>query len=86
MKLAVLGLIVERRGYGYDLIRRFNERFGRSWDLNPSTVYASLDDARKGADGHRHTTKRRRRRTPRKEPTAPRRIIYKRPLRREKSS
>jgi DNA-binding PadR family transcriptional regulator len=43
MKDAVLGLIVERRGYGYDLIRRFNERFGEAWDLNQSTVYAALD-------------------------------------------
>ena len=43
MKNAVLGLVVERRGYGYDLIRRFNERFGAAWDLNQSTVYASLD-------------------------------------------
>jgi len=43
MKDAVLGLIVERRGYGYDLIRRFNERFGDAWDLNPSTVYAALE-------------------------------------------
>jgi DNA-binding PadR family transcriptional regulator len=40
---AVLGLVVERRGYGYDLIRRFNERFGEVWDLNPSSIYTSLD-------------------------------------------
>lgn len=44
MKHAVLGLIVERRGYGYDLIRRFNERLGAAWNLNPSTVYAAIDD------------------------------------------
>lgn len=44
MKHAVLGLLVERRGYGYDLIRRFNDRFGAAWDLNQSTVYAALDD------------------------------------------
>jgi DNA-binding PadR family transcriptional regulator len=43
MKDAVLGLLVERRGYGYDLIRRFNERFGDAWDLNQSTIYAALD-------------------------------------------
>lgn len=43
MKDAVLGLVVERRGYGYELIRRFNERFGAAWDLNQSTVYAALD-------------------------------------------
>jgi len=43
MKEAVLGLVVERRGYGYDLIRRFNDRFGEAWRLNPSTVYTNLD-------------------------------------------
>jgi DNA-binding PadR family transcriptional regulator len=43
MKEAVLGLVVERRGYGYDLIRRFNGRFGEAWCLNPSTVYTALD-------------------------------------------
>jgi len=44
MKQAVLGLIVERPGYGYDLIRRFNERLGAAWNLNSSTVYAAIDD------------------------------------------
>jgi DNA-binding PadR family transcriptional regulator len=44
MKQAVLGLIVERPGYGYDLIRRFNERLGAAWHLNSSTVYAAIDD------------------------------------------
>lgn len=44
MKEAVLGLIVERRGYGYDLVRRFNDRFGAAWNLNQSTIYVALDD------------------------------------------
>jgi DNA-binding PadR family transcriptional regulator len=44
MKHAVLGLIIERRGYGYDLINRFTERFGAAWNLNNSTVYAAIDD------------------------------------------
>lgn len=44
MKHAVLGLIIERRGYGYDLINRFNDRFGAAWNLNHSTVYAAIDD------------------------------------------
>jgi len=44
MKQAVLGLIVERPGYGYDLIRRLNERLGATWDLNASTVYAAIDN------------------------------------------
>lgn len=43
MKNAVLGLLVERSGYGYDLIHRFNDRFGAAWNLNQSTVYASID-------------------------------------------
>lgn len=43
MKDAVLGLVVERRGYGYDLYQRFNDRFGVAWRLNPSTVYDALD-------------------------------------------
>ncbi len=43
MKNAVLGLIVERRSYGYELIRRFDDRFGAAWNLNQSTVYASID-------------------------------------------
>lgn len=47
MKDAVLGLVAERRGYGYDLINRFNERFGEAWQLNPSTIYASLDSLAK---------------------------------------
>jgi DNA-binding PadR family transcriptional regulator len=44
MKQAVLGLIVERPGYGYELIRRFNDRLGPAWHLNPSTVYNAIDD------------------------------------------
>lgn len=50
MKNAVLGLVVERRGYGYDLVRRFNERFGAAWRLNQSTVYTALD--RLAAEGY----------------------------------
>ncbi|HMJ01375.1 MAG TPA: PadR family transcriptional regulator [Conexibacter sp.] len=42
VKIAVLGLIVERRGYGYDLLRRFDDRFG-PWKVNQSTVYAAID-------------------------------------------
>lgn len=42
VKLAVLGLIVERRGYGYDLLRRFEDRFG-VWNVNQSTVYDAID-------------------------------------------
>jgi DNA-binding PadR family transcriptional regulator len=40
---AVLGLVVERRGYGYELFNRFNERFGEAWQLNQATIYEALD-------------------------------------------
>lgn len=50
MKDAVLGLIIERPGYGYELIQRFNERFGTAWNLNQSTIYAALDKLED--DGH----------------------------------
>jgi DNA-binding PadR family transcriptional regulator len=43
VKYAVLGLLLERRGYGYDLMQRLEERLGPAWQLNPSTVYAALD-------------------------------------------
>lgn len=43
IKHAVLGLLLERRGYGYDLIQRLEQRLGPAWQLNPSTVYAALD-------------------------------------------
>lgn len=43
IKHAVLGLLVERPGYGYDLIQRLNERVGPAWQLNPSVVYTALD-------------------------------------------
>lgn len=43
VKYAVLGLLLERRGYGYDLINRLEGRLGPAWQLNPSTVYAALD-------------------------------------------
>jgi DNA-binding PadR family transcriptional regulator len=43
MKEAVLGLVLERPGYGYELINRFNERFGETWRLNPGTVYEAID-------------------------------------------
>lgn len=42
-KHAVLALIAERRGYGYELAQRFEERVGPGWQLNPSAVYPALD-------------------------------------------
>jgi len=43
LKHAVLALILERRGYGYELVQRFDERIGPGWQLNPSAVYPALD-------------------------------------------
>lgn len=43
LKHAVLALIAERRGYGYELVQRFEERVGPGWRLNPSAIYPALD-------------------------------------------
>lgn len=48
LKHAVLALIVERRGYGYELVQRFEERVGPGWQLNPSAVYPALDQLERG--------------------------------------
>lgn len=41
-KHAVLGLVIERPGYGYDLAQRLRERFGSS-GFAPTGVYSALD-------------------------------------------
>ena len=41
-KHAVLGLVIERPGYGYQLAQRLEERFGAS-GFAPSGVYSALD-------------------------------------------
>jgi DNA-binding PadR family transcriptional regulator len=41
-KHAVLGLVIERPGYGYQLAQRLDERFGSS-GFAPSGVYSALD-------------------------------------------
>jgi len=41
-KHAVLGLVIERPGYGYQLAQRLQERCG-SWRWEPSGVYSALD-------------------------------------------
>jgi DNA-binding PadR family transcriptional regulator len=47
-KYAILGLVIERPGYGYQLAQRLEERFGSSV-FAPSGVYSSLDQlGRKG--------------------------------------
>jgi DNA-binding PadR family transcriptional regulator len=43
VKSAVLGLLSERRGYGYELAQRLTERLGPAWQLKPSGVYWALD-------------------------------------------
>jgi DNA-binding PadR family transcriptional regulator len=47
-KNAVLGLVIERPGYGYDLARRLEERFGSS-GFAPTGVYSALDQLRSEA-------------------------------------
>ena len=42
-KHAVLGLVIERPGYGYELAQRVGERFG-AWGWEPTGVYAPLRD------------------------------------------
>jgi DNA-binding PadR family transcriptional regulator len=41
-KHAVLGLVIEQPGYGYQLVQRLEERFGSS-AFAPSGVYSALD-------------------------------------------
>jgi DNA-binding PadR family transcriptional regulator len=41
-KYAILGLVIERPGYGYQLAQRLEERFGAS-AFAPSGVYSALD-------------------------------------------
>ncbi|HET6449399.1 MAG TPA: PadR family transcriptional regulator [Conexibacter sp.] len=43
LKHAMLALVLERRGYGYELVQRFEQRLGPGWCLNPSAVYPALD-------------------------------------------
>ena len=43
LRYGVLGLLIERRGYGYELVQRLSARLGTAWQLNPSAVYTALD-------------------------------------------
>lgn len=43
MKYAVLGLLVERRGYAYDLARRFEETVGPAFNVHYGAIYQALD-------------------------------------------
>ena len=48
LKHAVLALVAERRGYGYDVAQRFEERVGPGWRLNASAIYPALDQLERG--------------------------------------
>src|SRR6185436_15301521 len=43
VKYAVLGLLAQRRGYGYDLVQRFEEQVGPAWQLNAGAIYVAHD-------------------------------------------
>jgi DNA-binding PadR family transcriptional regulator len=43
VKHAVLGLLIERRSYGYELLQRLRERLGPTWELHATSVYKALD-------------------------------------------
>jgi X-X-X-Leu-X-X-Gly heptad repeat protein len=43
LKYGVLGLLIERRGYGYELVQRLARRLGSAWQFHPSAVYTALD-------------------------------------------
>lgn len=47
MKYAVLGLLIERRGYGYDIANRLQERLGPGFRAAFGAVYVSLDQLAK---------------------------------------
>jgi len=49
VKQAVLGLVIERPGYGYELVQRFQERIG-GWRASKTAVYPAL--LRLHARGH----------------------------------
>jgi DNA-binding PadR family transcriptional regulator len=47
VKLAVLGLLLERPSYGYELVARFERAFSESpldWRVSPQAIYNSLGD------------------------------------------
>ncbi len=46
-KLAVLGLVLERPSYGYELVHRFDRAFGVQpweWRVSPQAIYGALRD------------------------------------------
>jgi DNA-binding PadR family transcriptional regulator len=69
VRLAVLGLLIERPSYGYELAQRLESRFAH-WNLSPTGVYGALnkleDDKQVRIVGERPAGGRR----------APRRTVY----------
>ncbi len=68
MKYAVLGLLVERRGYAYDIARRFEETVGPAFHVHYGAIYQALDALERdalirGALRENDTLSERRRRT-----------------------
>jgi DNA-binding PadR family transcriptional regulator len=43
LKGAILGLVIERPGHGYDLGARLGARLGPSWAIDPKRLYRMLD-------------------------------------------
>lgn len=46
-KTAVLGLVLQRPSYGYELVSRFDRVFGQpawDWGVSPSAIYNALND------------------------------------------
>jgi DNA-binding PadR family transcriptional regulator len=41
---ALLALLLERPGHGYDLANRLRERLGNSWAINRTYIYSLLDE------------------------------------------
>src|ERR1044072_3302495 len=46
-RLAVLGLVLDRPSYGYELVARFDRAFGEQpweWRVTPQAIYGALND------------------------------------------
>jgi len=48
LRAVLLGLVLERPGYGYDLANRLVERLGETWQIPEKDVYRLLDELLKG--------------------------------------
>ncbi len=67
---ALLGLLVERPGYGYGLIQRFEREYGEALALGSgSHIYEGLNVLEQAGLIEEHVSKARRQPTPRRQPT-----------------